>query len=76
VFSCAEIYGIFHVALGILIAIFLGADRASWFSSRSRAAQARMVAFLVIAALSRFISVRSGWLLERLERFCTTGLPP
>jgi hypothetical protein len=76
VFSCAEIYGIFHVALGILIAIFLVQIALRGLAAAPGQHKLGMVAFLVIAALSRFISVRSGWLLERLERFCTTGLPP
>jgi hypothetical protein len=55
VLSCAKIYGILYVALGILFALFFVV--VGFFGSATARGEQKfgMVAFLVIAALSPFI---------------------
>ncbi len=66
VISCAKIYGILHMALGILFGLFFVCIGLVGFAANPGAQKLGMVGILVIAALSPFVYGALGFLVGAL----------
>lgn len=63
VMSCAKIYGILHMAIGILVGLFLVVIGLVGFATASGHQKFGMVGIIVIAALSPFVYGIIGFIL-------------